>query len=1043
MAYLTAMDGGHAGIAGANDGLSSYGSSRFAGMVASENQTDALPASPMARRHCWLFAILERPVRECQTMQQSHSVNSMLTRAGSIAEFLALLAQTFEDKPAIAGPEGEALSYRQLEAFTRNTEEALRLRGVQPGQRVAVVLPQGMEMLLGFLSISRFSSFVPLNPEFTEREFAYFLEETGASALLWHVRMPTQALGCARSLGIPCHALLGWDSKGLCFEDDPVEPTVSIVQSPQYAQADDEAVLLATSGTTARPKLVPLTHANLLAGAANLVSSLSLSPEDCCLNVLPPFHIGALVDLLLAPLAAGSQVLVGREFSAAGVLAALTASPITWLQAVPTMLQSLLQHAQAEQFPAQFSALRFIRSVSAPLPETVKAAAENYFSVPLIEIYGMTETAGVICSNPLDRQRSLSVGLPVNQQIMIRDAQGNSARAGVKGEVLVQGSNVFSGYAGLDATEQENYFFGPWFRTGDEGYLDEEGFLFLSGRIKEIINRGGEKISPQEIDREITGFPGIQDAAAFAVKHETLGEDVALAVVSPRGIDENALREYLSERLARFKVPRLIYYLDSLPRNRSGKILRHQLSQQFDKQAEQNLSPLPETEPALSIARIWQKILRLERVGLQDNFFDLGGDSLSALSFLQELKHSFACEIHVTSLFTYPTLESFAEHLQSKLGTDGPEHALPQIAGLPETINHTLQAYLSAWQGERLFPGSLVVGLNTLGQKPPLFWCVQGYEELRLLSEALGPDQPVYGMRSLSQISGKNQSHTLPVANHYARELLRILPHGDFYLGGFCEGASFMFATARELQAQGREVALLCLHDRFIPQPYDGRVALFFCRDSEDNPFSAYLLPQRGWHQFYKGAVSMRESEMAHSYLDPAFPQFVSQLQEELAAAREQSNSAHRLALPDLATATLPEQAYRADIDILDRAPRLLSAGQKMTLRLRITNRSQCNWAPSSESGVIVASRWFNRRGIPRSRIDGSVEIAESLAPGQSINLSIDVSAPAKKGIRHLVVDLVDEGVCWFHEKGSVCLRLPVIIMPGGGLLNRLLNLIP
>lgn len=975
-------------------------------------------------------------------MQQSHSVNSVLTHAGSLADLLASQARTFRDKTAMIGPEGEVLSYRQLEACTRNSAAALRYRGVKPGQRVAVVLPQGMEMLLGFLSISRFSSFVPLNPEFTEREFSYFLQETGASALLYHAHMPTEALACARSLGIPCHALLGWDSKGLCFEDEPMEPELAL-QSSHDAHAGDEAVLLATSGTTARPKLVPLSHANLLAGTANLVSSLSLSPADCCLNVLPPFHIGALVDLLLAPLAAGSQVLVGREFSAADVLGALAASPISWLQAVPTMLQALLQHAQAEQIPAQFPALRFIRSVSAPLPEPVKTAAENYFSVPLIEIYGMTETSGVICSNPLDRQRRLSVGLPVNQQIMIRDAQGNSARAGVKGEVLVRGSNVFSGYAGLDAREQEDFFFGPWFRTGDEGYLDEEGFLFLSGRLKEIINRGGEKISPQEIDREISGFPGIQDAAAFAVKHETLGEDVALAVVSSRDIDERALREYLSERLARFKVPRLIYYLESLPRNRNGKILRHQLTQLFDSRVEQKLSSPPETEPAVTIARLWQKILRLERVGLEDNFFDLGGDSLSALSFLNELKHSLACEIHVTSLFANPTLETFAEHLQNKLTTGGAQHAHPQITGLPEAINNTLQAYLSAWQGERLFPGSLLVGLNTLGQKQPLFWCVQGYEELRLLSEALGPDQPVYGMRSLSQIAGKNQSHTLPVARHYAQELLRLLPEGDFYLGGFCEGASFMFATARELQDQGRHVALLCLHDRFILQPYDGRVALFFCRESQDNPFSAYFQPQRGWHQFYRGSVSMRESEMAHSYLDPAFPQFVSQLQEELAAARQHIDSAHCLALPDLATAALPEQAYLADIEILDRAPKLLSSGQKMTLRIRITNRSQCKWAPSSESGVILASRWFNRRGIPRSRIDGSAEIAENLAPGQSMNLSIDVHAPSKKGIRHLVVDLVDEGVCWFHEKGSVCLRLPVIIMPGGGLLNRLLNLIP
>lgn len=971
-------------------------------------------------------------------MPESLTVRADLDQPQTLVALLQSQARCLGDRVAIADESARSLSYRELDKCSANTAEFLQGMGISPGQRVAVVMPQGMEILLSFLALARFASFAPLNPEYTEAEFAFLLRETGAAALLCHCDLPSPAQLAAAALGIPVIVVRGWSPDALQISTDSA--VHALVDKP--VARENEAVLLTTSGTTARPKLVPLSHENLLAGAANLLLSLKLQENDLCLNMLAPFHIGALVDLLLAPLLAGSRILVSKDFAPDTVFSALEEHKPSWLQAVPTMLQAILQYAREHKIDAAENSLRLIRSVSAALPDKLKREAEEYFAVPVIEIYGMTETAGLICSNPLDKQKALSVGVPVSQQLMIRDAQGNTARAGVKGEVLVQGPNVFKGYAGLDEAAQAENFVGNWFRTGDEGYLDDEGFLFLSGRLKEIINRGGEKISPQEIDRLVNEYPGIKEAAAFSLPHESLGEEVALALVCGEKIDEQDLNNSLSDRLARHKVPRRIFYTDSLPKNKSGKVLRQQLSQDYSEiPARKKSAALPDSEPALTIARLWAQTLQIETVSLEDDFFDLGGDSLTALGFLNELKNQLGYDIHVTSLFEYPTLEAFASHLQEQADKQSGKAPVPQIPGLPPGINNTLQAYLSAWQGERRFPGSMIVGLNTLGSRPPLYWCVQGYEELRLLSRELGSDQPLYGMRSLSQIPGKNQGHTQAVAEYYAQELLRHLPEGRFYLGGFCEGASFIFAVAKQLQQAGREVALLCLHDRFIAEPYQGRVALFFCQGSDDNPFVQYHQPQRGWHHFYQGQVSMVECAMQHSYHDAAFPDFAKLLKQELAAALEQKDSEYSLPLPRLASEALPEDAYQAKLELIGRIPALVSPGEKFSTRLKIVNQSNSTWQASRQSGIVLANRWFNRQGKVRSRIDGRMELSKALAPGQSTELQLVMQAPLKRGRRQLLIDLADEGVCWFHHKGSDCLRLSVTIMPGGHFLNRVLNL--
>ena len=350
------------------------------------------------------------------------------------------------------------------------------------------------------------------------------------------------------------------------------------------ATFDDIALLLHTSGTTARPKLVPLTHANLQASARNIASTLELTSGDRCLNVMPLFHIHGLVACLAAPLAAGGSVIVPPGFDAFTFFRWLTDAAPTWYSAVPTMHQAILTRAARNQAAIGDSPLRFIRSSSASLPPIVMTELEETFGVPVIESYGMTEAAHQMTSNPLPPavRKPGSVGLAAGPDVAIMEPDGTLLERGTVGEVVIRGSNVTAGYLERPEANAEAFTDG-WFRTGDLGRLDDDGYLFLEGRIKEIVNRGGEKISPREIDEALLAHPDVAQAVAFAVPHPKLGEDLAAAVVAADGRrpTPEELRQFVAERVAAFKVPRKVLIVDEIPKGPTGKLQRIGLARQL------------------------------------------------------------------------------------------------------------------------------------------------------------------------------------------------------------------------------------------------------------------------------------------------------------------------------------------------------------------------------------------------------------------------------------------------------------------------------
>ncbi len=498
--------------------------------------------------------------------------------------------------------------------------------GVGRHDRVAVVLPNGPEMAVAVLSVAASAICVPINPGYRVDELNRYFADLRPRALIVEVGINSSARHVANSRHIRVIELsIAADSEAGVFTLsgqgqaallDQVDPT-------------DVALLLLTSGTTSRPKIVPLTHANLCASACDTVAALALKEADCGINMLPLFHGHGLNNNVLASLAAGASVVCAPRFDIK-FFEWLSVFHATWFSAVPAMHQAILAEARHDrgQVPPR---LRFIRSASAALPPRVFAELERTFEAPVIESYGMTETASsFIACNPLPpRQRKPgSVGLPVGLDLAVIDEGRTFLPVGQHGEIVVRGASIMSGYDG-DPLATAVAFVGDWFKTGDLGFFDDDGYLFIAGRVREMINRGGEKIAPREIDEVLLQHPAVAEAAAFAVRHATLGEDVAAAVVlRPQAVAEpKDIHQFAIGRIADFKVPRQVLIVSEIPKGPTGKVQRIGLAARLGMahsaaRAREFVAPRTPLETAL--ANYWAELLQVERIGIDDDFFEIG-----------------------------------------------------------------------------------------------------------------------------------------------------------------------------------------------------------------------------------------------------------------------------------------------------------------------------------------------------------------------------------------------------------------------------------
>jgi oxalate---CoA ligase len=480
--------------------------------------------------------------------------------------------------PAIGASGRPWLSYGELKKLVDDTLATLNGVGIGRDDRLAMVVPNGPEMATSFIAVASGTTSAPLNPGYRAEEFEFYLDDLKPKAVIVQQGMDSPVRAVAQKLGVPViELILAADGPAGLFTLDAsaLKPAKAVKTGP--SRGIEAALVLHTSGTTARPKIVPLSAANLAASARHIGGALALKPKDRCLNIMPLFHIHGLIAAVLSSLASGASVSCTPGFNALRFFAWLDEVKPTWYTAVPTMHQAILARVGRNAESARAANLRFIRSSSASLPPQVMQGLEEAFGCPVIEAYGMTEASHQMASNalPPGKRKPGAVGLPAGPKIAIMDEAGNILPQGAIGEVVIQGPNVTMGY---DNNPDANLkaFADGWFRTGDQGRFDEDGYLFLTGRLKEIINRGGEKISPIEVDTIMMDHPAVEQVVTFAIPHDKLGEDVGAVVVLRAGVEctERELRDFVAKRAADFKVPRKVVFVSEIPKGATGKLQR-------------------------------------------------------------------------------------------------------------------------------------------------------------------------------------------------------------------------------------------------------------------------------------------------------------------------------------------------------------------------------------------------------------------------------------------------------------------------------------
>src|SRR5262245_16362958 len=484
-----------------------------------------------------------------------------------------------DEHAALLAPGRPALTYRQLRANVAELAERLNSFGLGRGDRIAIVMPNGPEVILAFFAAALCGTAAPLNPKYKQEEFAFYYEDTQARAL---ITLPGDA-ELAHAAAPPEMAIIsatpGPDGT-LAFE---LMRGARAARPVEMARPEDVAMILHTSGTTSRPKRVPIRHRNLVASASNIVGTYSLSAGDVALCVMPLFHIHGIVASMLATLASGGTVVCPDGFNALEFWGWIETFRPTWYSAVPTMHQLILARAERNAAIVSSHRLRFVRSSSAALPPVVLERMEAAYGVPVLEAYGMTEATHQMASNPPPPRphKPGTVGYGLGAHGATRGEAGAPWPPGARGEVVVRGRNVIDGQEN-DPEANATAFVDGWFRTGDQGVIDGDGYLALTGRLKELINRGGEKISPLEIDDVLLRHPAVAEALAFAVPHKTLGEDIHAALVLKGPATERELREHCAALLADFKVPRAFHILEQLPRGATGKPQRITMAKQLN-----------------------------------------------------------------------------------------------------------------------------------------------------------------------------------------------------------------------------------------------------------------------------------------------------------------------------------------------------------------------------------------------------------------------------------------------------------------------------
>ena len=709
------------------------------------------------------------------------------------------------NRPALFGIGRKPLTHAELnQQIERNTHK-LNEFGIGRGDRVAIVLPNGADAAICCLSVATCATAAPLNPGSTAAQFRKLLTALHAKALVIEDGSGSESAAIAAEMGICVIRLISERSHSSgVFELRGERKSESRTGFPE---PDDVAFVMQTSGSTGEPKLAPLTHRNFCAGARNNVAQFALTSSDRCLGLTPMFYTQGILVSVFSSLIAGGSVVCTPGYDPVAFFEWLNEFHPTWYSAPTAIQRSILSRAPLHPEVIARSRLRLIRCVSAPAGPKLLSEIENLFRAPVLDSYGLTETSSTIAgeSLPPAKRKPGSVGRAIGCEIAVVDNSGQMLPADQVGEIVVRGPNVITAYEANPKVNAESFLNG-WLRTGDLGRIDPDGYVFLSGRIKELINRGGEKISPQEIDYALNTHPAVAEAVAFAIPDRQLGEEIGAAVVLRSGWKgtpqlETELQELAASRLANRRMPRRVIFVDELPKTATGKTLRMGLAEKLglidkavaDEPAEVGLleggntgEDLPRGIIEMLLLHIWESTLGRSPLRTTDDFFELGGDSLLAAQMLFKVADTFDEQLTLADLFQAPNIEKMAMRL-AEGGDGGHDFGASRVITVKDS---------------GFLPPLMIPGLH------PLF-----HHLIRRLPDGL----PVFGISFPDPSSLSTPFRLEDIAASQVASLRRFRPEGPYALAGWCADGILAFEMAQQLRVQGQEVSFVALIDAFNP----------------------------------------------------------------------------------------------------------------------------------------------------------------------------------------------------------------------------------
>ncbi len=744
-----------------------------------------------------------------------------------------------------------SMSYRELTNALQHLRGDFAFAGIQPKEHVALWISTAPEYAVASIALSDGAVCIPFSTQTTLHETKQYFNNLSIQTLLTDETDQSSIVLVALEMGVKVVFISAQNDKP-CGTFTITSPLNKTLKPWPNLHPTNTSFVFQTTGSTAQPKIVPITMEAIVEASCAMVKTLELGTHDRCLNFLPLHFIHGLVTSVYVPLLGGGAVIFPGHFERNAFCTWIEMYKPTWFSASPSIYSDILKCSDIQLRALGENSLRFLRVGSAPISIQQIIALEALFNVPLIEAYGMTETLVITC-NPVQKRKIGSVGKPITSKIKLLDSSGKKCKPLQAGAIWVKGKTITKGYKNNPKANQEAFQDG-WFATGDLGRMDEEGYLYLVGRIKEMINKGGQKIAPAEIENILVSHPGIEEAVVFALPHPILGEDIAAAVIFKphHTYHENEIKRYMSTLVSPHKIPQKIIAVTDFTRSENGKILRQAFIETLSTHSSTPntlASPIELREEEAYVKKYFENILKKEGIAVDEDFFALGGTSLDVAALISVIGHELGVEIVGKAFVANSSIEMFANYLVQyhhasisrivKLSNIPFQYLKPKGPNeFSMSIIAQQRKLFKSWKGERKNADSLIVGQNTLGSKTPVFWCFHSAEDIGALALHLGSNQPLYAMRSGHLLFRMDDDLIKGLATYYAREILEHYPNGPYIIGGSCQGAHIAWYIVQELMMFGCNVELLCLLDATIKKSYEGKIALFYGRDDHYNPFS-------------------------------------------------------------------------------------------------------------------------------------------------------------------------------------------------------------